>query len=45
MLNNRFYLGEINYRGQTHPGKHKPLVSHQVFQACQDVLLRFAKVM
>ena len=38
ILNNRFYIGEINYRGQTHPGRHKPLVSRQLFQACQDVL-------
>ncbi|MBI5726157.1 MAG: recombinase family protein [Planctomycetes bacterium] len=38
MLNNRFYIGEINYRGQTHPGRHKPLVSRQMFQACQEVL-------
>ena len=37
-LNNRFYIGEITYRGQTHPGKHKPLVSRQLFNACQDVL-------
>ncbi len=38
ILSNRFYLGEISYRGQTHPGKHEPLVSRQLFQACQDVL-------
>ena len=38
ILNNRFYLGELIWHGKTYPGRHKPLVEHHVFKACQDVL-------
>lgn len=38
ILNNRFYLGEINWHGETCPGKHRPLISHALFERCQDVL-------
>ena len=38
ILNNRFYIGELRWRGETHRGSHKPLVSRELFNACQDVL-------
>ncbi|HOF18341.1 MAG TPA: recombinase family protein [Phycisphaerae bacterium] len=38
ILNNRFYLGELIWHGRTYPGRHKPLIEHHVFQACQDIL-------
>ena len=38
ILNNRFYVGDLLHRGQTYPGKHKPLVDRRTFQACQDIL-------
>jgi DNA invertase Pin-like site-specific DNA recombinase len=38
ILNNRFYVGDIEWHGQLYPGKHRPLVSRHLFQACQDVL-------
>ena len=38
MLNNRFYIGEMNWHGQTLPGKHRPLVTHRVFRLCQEAL-------
>ena len=38
MLNSRFYLGEMNWHGQTLPGKHRPLVTHRLFQLCQEAL-------
>lgn len=33
MLRNRFYLGEVSYKGQWHRGQHEPLVSPDVFAA------------
>ncbi|MCY2932480.1 MAG: recombinase family protein [Planctomycetota bacterium] len=38
IVNNRFYLGEINWHRQTFPGKHRPLITHRLFQACQEAL-------
>lgn len=38
ILNNRFYVGEIVRRGQTYPGKFQPLVSHELFRTCHDIL-------
>lgn len=38
ILNNRFYLGEIVWHGQTYPGKHRPLIDRATFQLCQDIL-------
>ncbi len=38
ILNNRFYLGEINWHGQTFPGRHQPLVDRATFELCQDLL-------
>ncbi len=38
ILNNRYYIGEIVRRGQTFPGRHRQLVSRQLFDTCQDIL-------
>jgi len=38
LLNNRFYIGDIEWHGQVYRGKHVPLVSRETFQACQDIL-------
>ena len=37
LLQNRFYLGEVQYKGQWYPGVHEPLVSQDVFDRCQAV--------
>jgi DNA invertase Pin-like site-specific DNA recombinase len=38
LLKNRFYIGEIAYRGETHRGEHEPIVSRQVFESVQAKL-------
>lgn len=38
MLANRFYVGDIVWRGQTYPGKHRPLVERHTFQLCRSLL-------
>ena len=38
ILNNRFYIGMVTFRGQTYAGKHKPIVDLEVFERCQDLL-------
>ena len=38
ILNNRFYVGDLIRRGQTYPGKHRPLISRATFEACQNIL-------
>jgi len=38
ILNNRMYIGEIVWRGKVYQGKFQPLVSRQLFDACQDIL-------
>ncbi len=38
ILNNRFYVGMVTFRGQTFPGKHKPIIELEVFERCQDLL-------
>ena len=35
MLRNRVYLGELNHKGQSYPGEHKPIVSPELFAAVQ----------
>ena len=35
MLRNRVYLGELNHKGQSYPGEHKPIVSTELFAAVQ----------
>ena len=38
MLANRFYVGDIMWKGQVYPGKHRPLVDRRTFQLCRDIL-------
>jgi site-specific DNA recombinase len=37
MLQNETYLGFVKYKGELLPGKHPPLVSQALFDACQAV--------
>ena len=32
LLKNRFYLGEITYRGEVHRGEHEPILGRDVFE-------------
>ena len=38
MLANRFYVGDIVWKGQVYPGKHRPLVDRRTFQLCRDLI-------
>lgn len=38
LLRNRFYVGEVVYRGATHPGEHEPIVERSLFDAVQAKL-------
>jgi len=38
LLRNRFYIGEVVYRGKVHPGEHEPIVDRTVFEAVQTKL-------
>ena len=38
LLRNRFYLGEVVYRGETFPGPQPPIVDRATFDAVQDCL-------
>src|SRR5437764_6539564 len=38
LLNNRFYIGEVVYRGETHRGEHEAIVDRSLFQAVQAKL-------
>ena len=35
LLKNRFYIGEITYRGEVHRGEHEPILSRDLFEAVQ----------
>ena len=35
LLKNRFYLGEVVYRGEVHAGEHEPIVDDDLFAAVQ----------
>jgi site-specific DNA recombinase len=37
-LKNRFYLGEVVYRGEVHPGEQQPIVDKELFEAVQAKL-------
>jgi DNA invertase Pin-like site-specific DNA recombinase len=37
LLQNRFYLGQVSYKGEWFPGKHPPLVDLLLFDRCQAV--------
>jgi site-specific DNA recombinase len=38
MLKNRFYIGEIVYRGEVHRGEHAPILDRTLFDAVQAKL-------
>jgi site-specific DNA recombinase len=33
LLKNRFYIGEVHYRGEVYRGEHEPILAHDVFEA------------
>ena len=35
LLKNRFYIGEVVYRGEVHPGEHEPILDRDLFEAVQ----------
>jgi Recombinase len=35
LLKNRFYLGEVVYRGEVHAGEHEPILDRELFEAVQ----------
>jgi hypothetical protein len=39
MLKNRFYVGEVVYRGENHRGEHEPIVDGDLFEAVQATRL------
>jgi site-specific DNA recombinase len=38
ILKNRFYLGEVVYRGEAHAGEHEPILDRDLFEAVQAKL-------
>src|SRR5258706_14050368 len=38
LLKNRFYIGEIVYRGEVHRGEHEPILDRGLFEAVQAKL-------
>jgi hypothetical protein len=38
LLKNRFYVGEVVYRGEVHPGEHEPILDRDLFEAVQRKL-------
>jgi site-specific DNA recombinase len=38
ILKNRFYIGEIVYRGEAHRGEHAPILDRELFDAVQAKL-------
>jgi hypothetical protein len=38
LLKNRFYIGEVAYRGEVHAGEHKPILDRPLFEAVQTRL-------
>jgi site-specific DNA recombinase len=38
LLKNRFYIGEVVYRGEVHRGEHEPIVNSALFEAVQAKL-------
>src|SRR6266849_2005031 len=39
LLKNRFYLGEVVYRGEVHRGEHEPILDRDLFAAVQAKLV------
>ena len=38
LLKNRFYVGEVVYRGETHRGEHEAIIEPELFEAVQAKL-------
>jgi site-specific DNA recombinase len=38
LLRNRFYIGEVVYRGEIHPGEHEPILDRALFEGVQAKL-------
>jgi site-specific DNA recombinase len=38
LLRNRFYVGELNHKGASHPGEHAPIIAPALFEAVQEKL-------
>src|SRR2546425_2642901 len=38
LLKNRFYIGEVVYRGEVHRGEHEPILDRDLFEAVQAKL-------
>jgi site-specific DNA recombinase len=38
LLKNRFYIGEVRYRGEVYHGEHEPILSRELFEAVQAKL-------
>src|SRR5258706_12418451 len=38
LLKNRFYIGEVVYRGEVHRGEHEPILDRALFAAVQGKL-------
>jgi site-specific DNA recombinase len=38
LLKNRFYIGEVTYRGEVHRGEHDAILSRDLFEAVQEKL-------
>jgi site-specific DNA recombinase len=38
LLKNRFYIGEVVYRGEVHKGEHEPILDVDLFEAVQERL-------
>lgn len=38
MLRDRYYIGEIVYKGETYPGRHEPLIDEGLFDHVQGIL-------
>ena len=38
MLRDRYYLGEIEYKGETYDGRHDPLIDPELFEQVQTLL-------
>ena len=38
LLRNRFYIGEVNYKGQLYPGEQFPILDRELFDRVQTML-------
>jgi site-specific DNA recombinase len=43
LLKNRFYIGEVVYRGEVHRGEHEPILNPRLFEAVQAKLAAMAR--